>query len=198
MREILMLGLLAGLSVFAPAPGPCVLVLLIVVVGLSLLPAWGREVPAGHLGRDRVLLLLGLFLLAMPLPTTGAALGWAISIAAMLFVLGWVNRLKKQPNWRGQGRQREIALTALVLLVASAGTAGVTRGVLAFRSTMKIPPGSLEFLVVMAIWAGAWFGLDSALRESGPRVGRGFLWDRRYSLGLILVCGIIYLRAALS
>ena len=203
--DTVFIAVLTGLSFFAPVPSTTVLVLMIGVLSLSLLPAMSREVPPGHLRRDRILILLGLFLLAMSVRLQtpgGASLWWALASAGLLVVLGGINTLndhRQKLPW--SRRRREMALTALVLLAASSLVGAAARGVLAFRSTMAIPPGSLDFLISMAIWAGAWFGFDSGMRRpaTDSASGRaGWLWDRRYSLGLILVCGIIYVREGLS
>ena len=39
------------------------------------------------------------------------------------------------------------------------------RGVLAFRTSGVIAPGSVDFLLVALVWAAAGFGLDACLRR---------------------------------
>jgi hypothetical protein len=202
--DALFVVLLAGLAIWAPAPALPVLVLLLLVWGVCLLPAMGRAVPRGHLRRDLVFTLLGLFLLAMPVGrlSGGARLWWVVATAGLLVILGVANTLTDRRQGQGFSRLRkELTLATVVLLAASVLVGAVARGLLAFRSTMAIPPGSLDFLVVMSIWAGAWFGLDSALRRMSVSKAPGFpgwLWNRRHCLGLVLVCGLIYLREGLS
>ena len=65
--------------------------------------------------------------------------------------------------------RREVALAAVVLLVASGAVAGLFRGVLALRSSGAIAPGSVDFLLVALVCVAAGFGLDACLRRVHDR-----------------------------
>jgi hypothetical protein len=190
--------LIAALAIFAPLPPLPAMVLFILLLGLSFLST--REGPAGQgrLRRDRIPILLCLFLLSLSvrLPPSDLAGWWPAAVAALLFLCGLFCVLKDRFPW--SRLRREMTLSAVLLLVLSIAVAGMLRGVLAFRSSQVIAPGGVDFLLVLPVWLGAWFGLDAILRRARDLEKPGvatWLVNHRHPLGLCVCFLIILLRA---
>jgi len=114
--------------------------------------------------------MLGLFLLSTLInfpPKEGVAGWWPAGVAGLLLLVGLYLTLKHRRPWSRM--RRESILAVVVLLVLSAATAGLFRGVLAFRSSGEIAPGSVDFLLVALVWTAAGFGLDACLRRVHDR-----------------------------
>jgi hypothetical protein len=192
--------LVVALAVWAPLPPVPAVALLVLLLGLSFLPGIGRPAGEGKLRRDHFLVLMCVFLMSssVRLPLAEEVTGWWPAVVAFLLVLaGLLRALKDRPVGWGRLR-REMALAVVVLLVLSAAAAGMLRGVLAFRSTRAIAPGSLDFLPVMFIWAGAWFGLDAyfrGVRDSTKLGVAAWLFNHRHPLGLGVCLLVILVRS---
>lgn len=190
--------LVAALAVWAPPiPVPAV-VLIVLLLGFSFVPALSRPAGEGRLRRDRCLVLIGVFLLSVSVgfPPAAEATGWWPAVVASLMLLcGLYLTLKDRCPWSRM--RREATLAAVVLLLASGAVAAMLRGILAFRSTRAIAPGSVDFLLCMLVWLAAWFGLDAVLRGARDWQKPGaaaWLLDRRHSLGLAAGLLVVLLR----
>jgi hypothetical protein len=191
--------LIAALAILAPLPPLPALVLSILLLGWSFLSA--REDRQGRLRRDRIPVLLCLFLLSLSvrLPPADLAGWWPAAVALLLLLCGLFCVLKDRFPW--SRIRKEVTLSAVLLLVLSLAVAGMLRGVLAFRSSGAITPGGVGFLLVLPVWLGAWFGLDAHLRRvrNAPRPGAAhWFLNHRHSLGLGICLLVILLRAGLS
>ena len=193
--------LVAAAAIRAPLPPVPALVLLVLLAGLSLVPALARPAGEGRLRRDRLLVLPCLFLLTLSVrfPAEDLAGWWPALTAFLLALCGLFSVFRDRFPW--SRLRTEVTLGAAVLLVASGAVAVMLHGVLALRSTMAIAPGSLNFLLVLPVWLGAWFGLDAHLRgmrdSSRPGVP-AWLFNRRHSLGLLICLAVILLRTGFS
>jgi hypothetical protein len=196
LAETCFVLLIAALAIRAPLPPLPALVLVILLVGLSFLSA--REDGQGRLRRDRIPVLLCLFLLSVsvkfpPLDFVG---WWPAAVAALLLLCGLFCALKDRFPW--SRLRKEMTLSAVLLLVLSAAVAGMLRGVLAFRSSGAIAPGGVDFLLVLPVWLGSWFGLDAVFRRARDLKKPGaaaWLFNHRHPLGLSVCLLIILLRA---
>jgi hypothetical protein len=192
--------LLAAFAVWAPPPSVPAAVLTMLLLALAFVPALSRPAGEGRLRRDRVLVLVCWFLLSTSvrfLPEAGLT-GWWPAAGASLILLGglYVALRDRFPFSR---MRREATLAAVVLILASGAVAGMLRGVLAFRSTRAIAPGSVDFLLCLPVWLAAWFGLDAVLRGAPGSQKPGvvfWLFDHRHPLGLAVCLLIILVRAA--
>jgi hypothetical protein len=198
LAETCFVLLIAALAIRAPLPPLPALALVILLLGLSFLSA--REVPAGQgrLRRDRVSLLLCLFLLSVSVrfPPLELAGWWPAALAALLFFCGLFCVLRDRFPWSRM--RKEMTLSAVLLLLLSAAAAGMLRGVLAFRSSGAIAPGGVDFLLVLPVWLGSWFGLDAVFRRARDLKKPGaaaWLFNHRHPLGLSVCLLIILLRA---
>jgi len=196
LAETCFLLLIAALAVFAPLPPPPALLLSVLLLGLSFLPA--REGGQGRLRRDRIPLLLCLFLLSLSVrfPPSDLAGWWPAAVALLLLLCGLFRVRKDRFPWSRM--RKEITLSAVLLLVLSVAVAGMLRGLLAFRSSGAIAPGGVGFLLVLPVWLGAWFGLDAILRRARDLKKPGaaaWLFNHRHPLGLCVCFLIILLRA---
>ena len=190
--------LVAAMAIWAPLPPLPALVLFVLLLGLSLLPALARPVGEGRLRPDRVLILLGLFLLTLSVrfPPEDIAGWWPAAVAFLLVLCGLLCLLRDRFSWSRM--RREVTLGALVLVVLSGAVAGMLRGVLAFRSSREIAPGSVNFLFCLLVWTAAWFGLDAYFRGVRDSQKPGWstrLFNRRHQLGLLVCLAVILLRA---
>lgn len=190
--------LLAALAIRAPVPPLPALVLFILLLGSSFLSAPEGPAGQGRLRRDRIPVLLCLFLLSVSvrLPPLDLAGWWPAAVAALLLLCGLFCVLKDRFPW--SRLRTEVTLSAVLLLVLSAGVAGMLRGVLAFRSSQVIAPGGVDFLLVLPVWLGAWFGLDAIFRRARDLKKPGavaWLINHRHPLGLCVCLLIILLRA---
>jgi hypothetical protein len=189
LAEAVFALLVAGLAVWAPLPPVPAVVLLVLLLGFSFLPGIGRPVGEGRLRRDHLLVLVGVFFLSTSVrpPSVEEASGWwPAAVAFLLVLVGLFLTLKDRPAGWSRLR-REVFLAALILLVLSGAAAGMLRGILEFRSSRAIAPGGVDFLLVMLIWAGAWFGLDAYFRQTRDMQKPGvaaWLFNRRHQLGM--------------
>ncbi len=189
---------LAALAVWAPPPALPAAVLTLLLLALTLVPGLSRPAGEGRLRRDRVLVLVCFFLLSTSVrfpPQMGPTGWWPAAVASLLLLCG--GYLAWRDRFPFSRMRREVTLAALVLLLSSGAVAGMLRGVLAFRSTRAIAPGSVDFLLCLPVWLAAWFGLDAILRgaRGSQQPGAAFwLFDHRHPVGLAACLLVILLR----
>jgi hypothetical protein len=190
---------LAAFALWAPLPPAPAIILSVLLLGLAFVPALSRPAGEGRLRKDRIPVLISVFLLSTSIrfpPAEGFAGWWPAAVALPVLLCGLYLTLKERFPW--SRTRREVTLSAAVLLAASAAVAGMFRGVLAFRSSQAIAPGDVDFLLVALVWAAAWFGLDAVFRsarESREPGAAAWLFDRRHPLGLGICLLVILLRS---
>jgi len=205
MAEVGWLAVLVAIAAWAkwnPASTYLVLGLLVFSV-LTLL--WSKEVLPGRLRPDRLAVIVGLFLIGVPLasqPANSLPFFWLVGSSILLVICGLVqifNDLRSKASWHTP--RLEGLLAGLLALLACGSMAGAAYLLLVARSTSPMTPASFDFFYPLLIFGGIWFGLDAHLRGCKPGKSSGLLnslRDAGHTLTLSVAILVMLCRTALT
>jgi hypothetical protein len=205
MAEIGWLAVLLAIGCWArwdPAATYLVLGLLVLSV-LTLL--WSKEILPGRLRPDRLVAILGLFLIGVPMvsrPANSLEFWWLVGSSALLVVCGLVQIFgcpREEKDWHRA--RKEGFLAGLLALLACGALAGAAYLLLVARSTSPMAPARFDFFYALLIFGGIWFGLDVHLRgcKSVKSISLfSSLFDARHSMALSAAILVMLCRTALA
>jgi hypothetical protein len=202
LNDLLWLLLLAGVCIHGQAPRWQALLLFAMAWAGTWPVDIHRKPPEQRLRQDQRLTLACLFLLLTGTPTllpgAGASGWWLVAPAVGLAATALVSTFADHRAGLRWSRARKGWMVAALAVWAAGGlSAALARGVLAFRSTVAIPPGAIDFWITASIWLLGWFGVDTHVRHC-PAPARmdvlGQVWGRRHALTLLPVAIVLFFK----